>query len=117
MIWPPLKAWTSKKYIDEQLYFVAINYGGKFLDRWVILMSVLDSSVVIKVLWSQLLDSSKWECGWNEEQYSNSFSKKVNNKFEKRTTTITYPSVDSGLTIPITKNIIRPWFRNNQVLS
>ena len=56
MIWPPVKAWTSKLYIEDQLHFVAINYGGKLLDRWVVLMSVLDSSVVVKVSCSQLVD-------------------------------------------------------------
>ena len=108
MIWPPLKAWTSKIYIEGQIYFVAINYGGKLLERWVILMSVLDSSVVIRVSWSQLIHSSDWLCGWDETNYS-SFSKMVN-KYEAITTSCSYPSVDSGLTMPITKNIIRPWF-------
>ena len=40
MIWPPVKAWTSKVSIDGQVHFVAINYGGKLLNRWVVLMSV-----------------------------------------------------------------------------
>ena len=111
MIWPPVKAWTSKLYIEHQLHFVAINYGGKLLDRWVVLMSVLDSSVVVKVSWSQLVDSSNWQCGWIENNYSNP-SQLVNIKGEIRTTNYTHPSDDSGLTIPITKNIIRPWFSN-----
>ena len=111
MIWPPVKAWTSKFYIEDQLHFVAINYGGKPLERWVVLMSVIDSSVVVKVSWSQLVDSSNWECGWIENNYSNS-STLVNSKGEIRTTNYTHPSDDSGLTIPITKNIIRPWFSN-----
>ena len=109
MIWPPLKAWTSKIYIEGQIYFVAINYGGKLLERWVILMSVLDSSVVVRVSWSQLINSSDWVCGWDETNYS-SFSKMVNNKYEAITNNCPHPSVDSGLTMPITKNIIRPWF-------
>ena len=65
MIWPPVKAWTSNVCIDGQLYFVAINYGGKLKKRWVVLMSVLDSSVVVKVSWLQLIDPSNWRCGWN----------------------------------------------------
>ena len=80
MIWPPVKAWTSEYFIDDQLYFVAINYGGKLLDRWVLLMSVLDSSVVLKVSWSQLNDTSKWKCGWDENNFANS-SKLVNSSF------------------------------------
>tara|TARA_Y100001968_G_C19268621_1_gene673019 strand:+ start:104 stop:442 length:339 start_codon:yes stop_codon:yes gene_type:complete len=111
MHWPPVKAWTSKLIINGQRHFVAINYGGKRLERWVILMSVLDSSVVVEVSWSQLVDQSNWECGWDENNHSYS-SKLVNFKGEARTTNFTQPSVDSGLTIPITKNIIRPWFRS-----
>ena len=72
MIWPPLKAWTSKSRINGKLHFVAINYGGELLNRWVVLMSVLDSSVVVKVSWSQLIDSSNWESGWDEVNYLNS---------------------------------------------
>ena len=49
MIWPPVKAWTSKVEINNQIYFVAINYGGTLLTRWVILMSVIDSDVLVKV--------------------------------------------------------------------
>ena len=111
MIWPPVKAWTSNKYIQDQHHFVAINYGGNQLDRWVIMMSILDSSLVFKVSWSELVDPSNWECGWNEINDSTS-SKLVNSKYKKRTTNCNYPSFDSGLTIPITKNIIRPWFEN-----
>ena len=111
MIWPPVKAWTSKFYIDGHVYFVAINYGGTGKEKWVILMSVLDSSVVVKVMWSILVDPSYWECGWNEHVYLNS-SNAHNNKYEIGTSNCTHPSTDSGLTVPITKNIIRPWFVN-----
>ena len=79
MIWPPVKAWTSITGIHGQFHFVAINYGGKSLERWVVLMSVLDSSVVVKVSWSQLVDTFTWKCGWVDDAYSNS-SKLVNKK-------------------------------------
>ena len=111
MNWPPVKAWTSKAYIQNQRHFVAINYGGEPLERWVVLMSVIDSNVVVKVSWSQLVDLSNWECGWDENNQSNS-SKLVNSKCGIGTTNFTDLSVDSGLTIPITKDIIRPWFVN-----
>ena len=111
MIWPPLKAWTSNCLIQGERYFVAINYGGRQLERWVILMSVLDSSVVVKVSFSQLIDASNWKCGWDENNYSDS-SDLVNTNIEITTIKCSYPSVDSGLTIPITKNFIRPWFGN-----
>ena len=111
MIWPPLKAWTSKIYIEDQVYFVAINYGGKFLDRWVVMMSVLDSSVVVKVSWTELVDPSCWQCGWNENNHSSS-SKLVNSKHETKNNQLSNLSVDSGLTLPITKKNVRPWFGN-----
>ena len=109
MIWPPLKAWTSKKNIEGQRHFVAIKYGGERLERWIILMAVLDSKVVIKVVFPQLADPSNWECGWDENNHLDSSDLSMS-KVETITYNCSYPSVDSGLTIPITKNIIRPWF-------
>ena len=111
MIWPPVKAWTSKKNIEGQIHFVAISYGGKGLDRWVILVSVLDSSLVVKVSWTQLVEPTIWECGWDGNKESDP-SKLVNSKYEKIITKFIHPSVDSGLNIPITQNIIRPWIVN-----
>ena len=111
MTWPPVKAWTSKVYINGQVHFVAINYGGEMLKRWVVLMSVLDSSVVIKVSWNQLVDLSNWEAGWDDRNYIES-SKLVDNKSHVRTAEFFHPSTDSGLTIPISKNTIRPWFNS-----
>ena len=111
MIWPPVKAWTSKIYIDGHVHFVAINYGGKLLKRWVVLMSVIDSSLVLKVSWSQLIDPSIWSCGWVENNNLNA-SKLVNYKGDINTIKCSHLSTDSGLTIPITKKAIRPWFRD-----
>ncbi len=109
MNWPPVKAWTSKSYIDGQLHFVAINYGGELSFRWVILMSVIDSSVVVKVSFSELFDKDNWVSGWDEVNYLKP-SELVCNKKESSTTINSNLSIDSGLTIPITKNHIRPWF-------
>ena len=111
MIWPPLKARTSKFIIDHQRHFVAINYGGKKQNRWVTLMSVIDSELVIEVSWSKLLDHSYWECGWEEDNNSD-LSKLVAKKSEIKISNLSHPSEDSGLTIPITKNVIRPWIDN-----
>ena len=108
MIWPPLKAWTSKFSINEQIHFVAINYGGELLNRWVVLMSVLDSSVIIKVSWLQLVDLSYWESGWVERKYVEPY-KLVDYKGDLINADSCHPSNDSGLTIPISKNKIRPW--------
>ena len=112
VIWPPVKAWTSKINLNGQLHFVAINYGGELLKRWVLLMSVLDSTVVVKVSWSQLVDLSKWESGWDKMNYRESFEL-VNNKIDRKTTNFSHPSIDSGLTIPITEKTIRPWFKKS----
>ena len=109
MIWPPVKAWTSKVSINDQVHFVAINYGGELLERWVVLMSVLDSNLIIKVSWSQLIDLSKWKAGWDEGNYIES-SKSVNNKNDIKTSEFSHLSTDSGLTIPISEHSIRPWF-------
>ena len=38
MIWPPVKAWTSKVSIRGKKHFVAINYGGELLNKWVIMI-------------------------------------------------------------------------------
>ena len=109
MIWPPIKAWTSRVYINGHVHFVAINYGGELTKRWVVLMSVLDSKVVVKVFWSQLFDLSKWAAGWDERNYIES-SQLVNNKSDIKTPAFSHPSIDSGLTIPISENSIRPWY-------
>ena len=109
MIWPPVKAWTSKVYLNGHIHFVAINYGGELPRRWVLLMSVLDSTVVVKVPWSQLVDLSNWKAGWDEINFRES-SELVNNKIDVKTTNLTHPSIDSGLTIPISGKTIRPWF-------
>ena len=109
MIWPPVKAWTSKVYINGQVHFVAINYGGELLKRWVVLMSVLDATVVVKVLWCHLVDLSNWEAGWDQEKHIESFEL-VNNRSDFNATDFSDLSADSGLTIPISKNTIRPWF-------
>ena len=115
MIWPPLKAWTSKLEIDGQRHFVAINYWQEKEERWVALLSVLDSNVLIQVSWSNLQDKSKWSCGWDEAnvldyESNNNESEISNNKNEINVLSSAYISLDSGLTIPISKKRIRPWF-------
>ena len=109
MIWPPVKAWTSRIKIKDQVYFVAINYGGTLINRWVILMSVIDSSVVVRVPWSKLIDSSIWESGWDKINFLET-TNFVFDKCDLENTDLSYPSSDSGLTIPMSENTIRPWF-------
>tara|TARA_B100000700_G_C15024517_1_gene847448 strand:+ start:1395 stop:1727 length:333 start_codon:yes stop_codon:yes gene_type:complete len=109
MIWPPAKAWTSKSFINGQRHFIAINYGGKDIERWVILISVIESDLIFKVSWSELSNQSNWMCGWDEDKENHEIKHKTidisdANSFE--------PSIDSGLTIPITTKMIRPWIYN-----
>ena len=108
MLWPPLKAWTSKSQINGLRHFVAINYGGELMERWIILTSVLDGTISLKISCSELQDPSKWIEGWEENNFSDaslSLEKKCDNNI------CTHPSEDSGLSIPISINNIRPWFR------
>ena len=109
MIWPPVKALSSKVSIGGQVHFVAINYGGELSKKWVVLMSVIDSSLVLKVSWSQLVDSSNWVSGWDEINNIES-DNRINNVGYVKTTNFPHPSIDSGLTIPISEDTIRPWF-------
>lgn len=108
MIWPPVKAWTSKESIHNKFHFVAINYGEECKKKWVVLLSVIDSSVVVKVSWSELLDSSKWLPGWGD--VNQIISSKSVDEGNVKINDLIYPSLDSGLTIPITIETIRPWF-------
>ena len=110
MLWPPLKAWTSKSQIYGLSHFVAINYGGESMERWIIMTSVLDGSVSIRIPFSDLQNPSKWIEGWKENYSLDApvaFEKRINNNL------CTHPSEDSGLSIPISKKNIRPWFRTN----
>ncbi len=109
MIWPPVKAWTSRFKISDKRHFVAINYGGTLLDRWVILISVLDSDVLVKVPWSELIDPVRWNCGWDENNLPD-IPEFVDNKTKNVSNNCRHLSIDSGLTIPITSKKIRSWF-------
>tara|TARA_B100000214_G_C23679230_1_gene495579 strand:- start:8 stop:334 length:327 start_codon:yes stop_codon:yes gene_type:complete len=108
MIWPPVKAWTSILEIDRKRHFVAINYGGDLDKKWIILMSVIDSSLIVNISWSQLAYSSQWLPGWHDVK--NLDSSKLVSATNFKTIDVAYPSIDSGLTIPITLDNVRPWF-------
>ena len=105
-MWPPVKAWTSNLNIEGHRHFVAINYGGKLAERWVVLMSVIDSNVVLKVSWLQLVDKSKWICGWDENNPSR-ISYEINKEVNASKYSDIKVSNDSGLTVPITNKFIR----------
>tara|TARA_Y100001968_G_scaffold314811_1_gene340637 strand:+ start:1457 stop:1795 length:339 start_codon:yes stop_codon:yes gene_type:complete len=111
MNWPPVKAWTNKLGYMGYVHFVAINYGGELKNRWVIMMSVIDSSVVLEVPWRQIVDSSDWECGWGKTNCLKSYQI-GKNKCNIEAINLIHLSTDSGLTVPITLNNIRPWFED-----
>ena len=112
MPWPPNKAWTSKFQIHGLNHFVAINYGVELGERWILLSSVLDGSVSIKVSWCELQDSSIWIEGWEENDFLDP-PLGISQKCYKYFSHCNHPSQDSGLTIPISKKNIRPWFEKS----
>ncbi len=110
MHWPPLKAWTSKSQICGSRHFVAINYGGEIIDRWIHMTSVLDGSISMKISCSDLQDPSKWIEGWEANDFLETpvaFVKQCDINLCHSM----QPSDDSGLSIPIFKKEIRPWFK------
>ena len=114
MSWPPVKSWTSTSKINGFKHFVAINYGGKGNQRWVNLVSVLDGRTIIKVLWHEIKDSSRWISGWEQLPREDSLPSLVEPiKFNdlKKEDFLSYlsPSDDSGLLIPSNNYGIRPW--------
>tara|TARA_Y100001968_G_C18702954_1_gene412102 strand:- start:54 stop:401 length:348 start_codon:yes stop_codon:yes gene_type:complete len=114
MKWPPIKSWTSKEEIDGFIHFVAINYGGKNNERWIILVSVLDGNIRLKVSWGEIKDTSKWIQGWTEINNSENF-KSSTTKIPRLINEKNYfsgclhPSEDSGLIIPTTVKSTRAW--------
>tara|TARA_Y100001968_G_C19366321_1_gene722698 strand:- start:1137 stop:1481 length:345 start_codon:yes stop_codon:yes gene_type:complete len=113
MKWPPVKAWTSKTFINGYKHFVAINYGGKGNSRWLNLVSVLDGNVSIKVFWQEINDSSKWSVGWSEEKEEannrGDSAVKDGNQFSVYSRSCLHPSLDSGFNIPIRVKSVRNW--------
>ena len=111
MKWPPSKAWTSVKAINGFNHFVAINYGGKLDQRWVNLVSVVESNVFFKISWIEMNNSSKWIQGWENIDITNHGKEGNNFNFDKCCDlSCLYPSNDSGLTIPIIDGIeLREW--------
>ena len=94
-----------------------LNNIAELYENWqdetgvkLIAISIDDSRSMSKV--APYVNSSDWESGWDEINYLEP-SKLIDNISEVKTTELSYPSSDSGLTIPITKNNIRPWFEKN----
>ena len=115
MRWPPNKAWTSTSLREGYRHFVAINYGGKGLKRWVILVSVLDGNARLRVSWEEMNDISIWISGWlqlSRDQASLPVNSIKQNKesISREENICLHPSHDSGLNIPSEPESIRPWF-------
>ena len=111
MKWPPIKSWTSLSLQKGFRHFVAINYGGIGIDRWVLLVSVLDGRSRLIVKWNDLKNDTKWIPGWlsltRDEANPTSLTSTAK---EKDTDPIClHPSKDSGLLIPSETISIRPW--------
>ena len=115
MKWPPNKSWTSAFLRQGFRHFVAINYGGKGKERWVSLVSVLDSKSRLLVPWTEMKDNSKWISGWltlSREEANPSSNQRIDSILECNTNVqkvCIHPSQDSGLLIPSQNSSIRPW--------
>ena len=112
MIWPPAKAWTSKMRIKGENFFVAVNYEILQGEKWVDLVSVMDSNIHIKVSWRNMQNQDKWFQGW-DENYRSSYDDTTTEQREIKIIPFAQLTIDSGLTIPISKRNIRPWFYDN----
>ncbi len=117
MCWPPNKAWTSCSKRKGYRHFVAINYGGSGDSRWVQLVSVLDGSSRLIVLWSEIKDQTKWNSGWLvlPRDEANPIREYLDLEDSQLDTTkwgkgCLHPSNDSGLRLPIEVDLIRKWF-------
>ena len=113
MKWPPNKAWTSSFLREGYRHFVAINYGGKGLNRWVGLVSVLDANSRFKVPWEEMKNSTLWVSGWLQlprEQMLEPDEKFYCTRAESLDQECClHPSVDSGLMIPSNESTSRSW--------
>ena len=115
MNWPPNKAWTSQVNRKGYRHFVAINYGGRGVDRWVNLVSVLDGDVRLRVKWIEMTDGQLWATGWQQlpreeaNQYFDNAEFGDQQLDRINDSACLHPSIDSGLLIPSDNPDIRPW--------
>ena len=63
-IWPPNKKWTSTKPFMGYRHFELSIYGGLKDNRWVELFAVNDPTVISRISWQEINDSSQWSTGW-----------------------------------------------------
>ena len=106
MRWPPNKAWTSCYEIRGLRHFVAINYGGKLGGRWVLMVSVLDGNVRVKVGWDDITNTDKWKSGWLRIAHQESISAEDSSSLEN---ICLHASDDSGLLAGLGSQEVRPW--------
>ncbi len=119
MKWPPYKAWTSTRLRNGYRHFVAINYGEDKIKRWALMVSVLDTNTCLTISYKELCDLNEWNIGWldiprDEANPPPPSSKSLPDKeFLDQSSLILSVSLDSGLAIPISRNQLRPWFRED----
>jgi len=114
MEWPPPKAWTSTSLKEGFRHFVAINYGGKGIQRWVNLVAVLDGTTRLRLSWKELKDPSLWNVGW--QKLSREDANPISAQFISRDAddpncreACLHASLDSGLLIPCDRSSSRGW--------
>lgn len=83
--------WTSKEGINGLRHFVLVNELVEKNKNYLVLVSVLDDQVNLKIPKLELDNSEKWEVGWSELMKSESITEKylefkksiVNSEIEK----------------------------------
>ena len=83
--------WTSKEDINGLRHFVLVNELVEKNKNYLVLVSVLDDQVNLKIPKLELDNSEKWEVGWSELMKSESITEKylefkksiVNSEIEK----------------------------------
>ena len=56
--------WTSKKNINGLRHFVLVNETQEKENMIILMVSVLDSEINLKITYEELINSGKWHKGW-----------------------------------------------------
>ena len=56
--------WTSKTPINGLRHFVLVNETREKRNRIILMVSVLDSEINLKITYSELINSGNWDKGW-----------------------------------------------------
>ena len=79
--------WTSNKHINGLRHFVLVNNEEENSQKILLMVSVVDCEINLKITLKELLNSGNWQKGWlnlpkNESITEEYFNYKSNNKIE-----------------------------------